>query len=72
MAVYNTITKIFTGNVDGDEVSTTSGSLSMTVNDYIQTLDSTDNAIISMSTTTYGGTSNINTGRLFITVVHTG
>ena len=72
MAAYNTITKIFTGNVDATEISSEAGSLAKTVNDYIQTLDSTNNAIISMSTTAYGGTLNINTGRVFVTIVHTG
>jgi hypothetical protein len=70
MAAYETTTKIFTGNVDATEVSTEAGSLAKTVNDYIEDLDSTTEAVISISTTAYGGTLNINTGRVFITVVH--
>ena len=72
MADYNTITKIFVQDVSSNEISTTSGSLAMTVNDYIQTLDSTDNAIVSMTSAVSKGPPNVNTGRLFITLVHTG
>ena len=72
MALYNTITKIFTGSVSTTEVSSEAGTLAKSVNDYIEDLDSTTNQIISISTATYGGTLTVNTGRLFITVVHKG
>jgi len=72
MATYNTITKIFTGNVASTEVSSEAGSLAKSVNDYIQTLDDSTGQIISISTSTFGGTLNVNTGRLIITVIHKG
>ena len=72
MAVYNTITKIFSGNVTFDEISTTSGSLAMTVNDYVQTLDDSSNEIISMTSAVAEGPHDVNAGRLFITLVHKG
>jgi|14BtaG_2_1085337.scaffolds.fasta_scaffold01627_8 D-lyxose ketol-isomerase len=72
MAAYNTITKIFVGEVSSTEDSTIDNSLAKTINDYIETLDDGTGAIISMSSTAYGGTSNVNTGRLFVTLVHKG
>jgi hypothetical protein len=72
MANYNTITKIFSGNVAATEISTEAGSLAKSVNDYIQTLDDSTGAIISISSATFGGTLTTNTGRLIITIVHKG
>ena len=45
MADYNTITKVIINDVSSDASSVT-GSLAKEINDYIQTLDSTDNAIV--------------------------
>ena len=72
MANYNTITKIFSANVAGNEISTEAGSLAKSVNDYIETLDDSTGAIISISSATFGGTLTTNTGRLIITIVHKG
>ena len=72
MANYNTITKIFVANVTSEEISSTASTLAKTVNDYIQTLDDSSNEIISISSAVCDGTHNVNTGRLFITIVHKG
>ncbi len=45
MADYNTITKVIINDVSSDASSVT-GSLAKEINDYIQTLDSTNNAIV--------------------------
>jgi len=45
MANYNTITKVIINDISSDASSVT-GSLAKEINDYIQTLDSTDNAIV--------------------------
>ena len=45
MADYNTITKVIINDISSDASSVT-GSLAKEINDYIQTLDSTDNAIV--------------------------
>tara|TARA_R110001606_G_scaffold385253_2_gene548703 strand:+ start:896 stop:1093 length:198 start_codon:yes stop_codon:yes gene_type:complete len=45
MANYNTITKVIINDISSDASSVT-GSLAKEINDYIQTLDSTNNAIV--------------------------
>ena len=45
MADYNTITKVIINEVS-PEASDVAGSLAKEINDYIQTLDSTNNAIV--------------------------
>jgi len=45
MANYNTITKVIINDISSDASSVTD-SLAKEINDYIQTLDSTDNAIV--------------------------
>tara|TARA_R110002072_G_scaffold199473_1_gene357153 strand:- start:536 stop:733 length:198 start_codon:yes stop_codon:yes gene_type:complete len=45
MADYNTITKVIINDISSDASSVT-GSLAKEINDYIQTLDSTNNAIV--------------------------
>ena len=45
MANYNTITKVIINDISSDASSVT-GSLAKEINDYIQTLDSADNAIV--------------------------
>jgi|9_EtaG_2_1085328.scaffolds.fasta_scaffold211694_1 hypothetical protein len=72
MANYNTITKIFVANVTSTEISSTASTLAKTVNDYVQTLDDSTNEIISISSAVCDGTPNVNTGRLFITIIHKG
>jgi hypothetical protein len=50
MAAYNTITKILVVDSRDDRADSVSGSSAKTINDYIQTLDSTTNQIISINT----------------------
>jgi|TARA_R110002020_G_scaffold288684_2_gene504170 hypothetical protein len=45
MADYNTITKVIINEVS-PEASDVAGSLAKEINDYIQSLDSTNNAIV--------------------------
>ena len=45
MANYNTITKVIINDISSD-ASSVAGSLAKEINDYIQTLDSTSNAIV--------------------------
>jgi hypothetical protein len=45
MADYNTITKVIINEIS-PEASSVTGSLAKEINDYIQTLDSTNNAIV--------------------------
>tara|TARA_R100001377_G_scaffold58597_1_gene35139 strand:+ start:1005 stop:1202 length:198 start_codon:yes stop_codon:yes gene_type:complete len=45
MADYNTITKVIINDIS-PAASSVSGSLAKEINDYIQTLDSTNNAIV--------------------------
>jgi|TARA_R110002020_G_scaffold3910_2_gene17208 hypothetical protein len=45
MADYNTITKVIINDVS-PAASSVAGSLAKEINDYIQTLDSTNNAIV--------------------------
>ena len=45
MAAYNTITKVIINDVS-PAASSVAGSLAKEINDYIQTLDSTNNAIV--------------------------
>ncbi len=45
MAAYNTITKVIINDIS-PAASDVSGSLAKEINDYIQTLDSTNNAIV--------------------------
>lgn len=45
MADYNTITKVIINDVS-PAASSVEGSLAKEINDYIQTLDSTNNAIV--------------------------
>ena len=50
MANYNTLTKIIVGTVpSGTEDSGTTGTLAEKINTFWQTLDSTNNAVQSMS-----------------------
>ena len=48
MAVYNAQTKIITGTI-AESTEADAGSLAKKVNDFVNTLDSTNNAIISIS-----------------------
>jgi len=45
MADYNTITKVIINDIS-PAASSVTGSLAKEINDYIQTLDSTNNAIV--------------------------
>tara|TARA_R100000742_G_C4191098_1_gene23158 strand:- start:132 stop:329 length:198 start_codon:yes stop_codon:yes gene_type:complete len=45
MAAYNTITKVIINDIS-PAASSVAGSLAKEINDYIQTLDSTNNAIV--------------------------
>lgn len=45
MAAYNTITKVIINDIS-PAASDVAGSLAKEINDYIQTLDSTNNAIV--------------------------
>ena len=50
MADYNTVTKIIVGTVPGDtQDSSSTGTLAEKINTFWQTLDSTNNAVQSMS-----------------------
>ena len=50
MADYNTVTKIIVGTVPGDtQDSSYTGTLAEKINTFWQTLDSTNNAVQSMS-----------------------
>tara|TARA_R100000742_G_C4265770_1_gene83826 strand:+ start:623 stop:826 length:204 start_codon:yes stop_codon:yes gene_type:complete len=50
MADYNTVTKIIVGTIPGDtQDSSSTGTLAEKINTFWQTLDSTNNAVQSMS-----------------------
>tara|TARA_R100000995_G_scaffold45272_1_gene21314 strand:+ start:117 stop:320 length:204 start_codon:yes stop_codon:yes gene_type:complete len=50
MADYNTVTKIIVGTVPGDtQDSSSTGTLAEKINTFWQTLDSTNNAVQSMT-----------------------
>mgnify|MGYP001222962017 CR=1 FL=1 len=56
MAAYNTVTKIFVVSSTDVQSDSTAGSAAKTINDYIQTLDSTTNAIVSITSSPVSNT----------------
>jgi hypothetical protein len=59
MAVYTAKTKIIRGSVTATEDSGSVGSVAKAVNDYVETLDATNDPIISISTSVAGGPDNV-------------
>ena len=55
MGYYVTTTKIIKGSISATEDSSQTATVAKAVNDYIQSLDSSDSPIIAMSTAIDGG-----------------